>query len=65
MGQKKLGKWVRFWHSPYQNCVIQQFQAFFIGITLVDFDSFFKTFLTNRDKNEDENEKTWENESDI
>ena len=26
---------------------------------------YFETFLTNRDKNDDENEKTWENKSDF
>ena len=28
-------------------------------------DSFFKTFLTNRGKNENINEKNWENEFDL
>ena len=27
-----------------------------------NFDTFFRTFLTNQGKNEDENEKLWENE---
>ena len=27
-----------------------------------NFDSFFKTFLTNRGKNKDEDEKNWKNE---
>ena len=30
-----------------------------------NFDSFFKPFLTNRGKNEDEDEKIWKNEFDF
>ena len=29
------------------------------------FDPLFKTFVTNQDKNENENEKFWENEFDL
>ena len=34
----------------------------FMKIWEKNFDSFFKTFLTNRGKNEDEDEKIWEND---
>ena len=36
-----------------------------MGITLVDFDPFFRTFLTNQAKKENEDEKIWKNESDF
>ena len=41
-----------------QNQVVWQFSLKFVAKT---FDPFFKTFLTNRGKNEDKLEKKWEN----
>ena len=56
--KKKLGKWVRFLNYPYQNYVIWQFSWKSVE---KNFDPNFRTFLTNRDKNKNEDKKIWGN----
>ena len=58
---KNIGKWVRVFNSPYQNWVIWQFRCKSVN---KKFSPIFGTFLTNRGKNENEDEKMWENEFD-
>ena len=56
---KNMGKWIRFLNFPYQNLVLWWFSW---KSQKKNFDPLFKTFLTNRGKNENENEKIWKNE---
>ena len=46
-------------NSPYQSQIIWKFSC---KSKKKIFDAFFKLFLTNRGKNENEDEKTWQNE---
>ena len=56
---KNMGKWIRFLNFRYQNLVLWWFSW---KSQKKNFDPLFKTFLTNRGKNENENEKIWKNE---
>ena len=58
-GWKDLEEWIWFLNSPYSPYV--NFHENLRKKT----DPFFKTFLTNRGKNEIVNEKIWENEFDL
>ena len=56
---KNYGKMSPTFNSPYQNQVIWQFSR---TSEKKEFGPFFKTFLTNQGKNENEDEKNWKNE---
>ena len=60
-----LEKWIQFLNSPYQNYEIRLCGDFQENSPpkKTTFDPFCKTFLTNRGKNENEDEKILKNES--
>ena len=58
-GWKDLEEWIWFLNSPYSPYVNYHENL------REKIDPFFKTFLTNRGKNEIVNEKIWENEFDL
>ena len=63
MKMKKFGKMTSIFEFSISK---SGYVAIFMKILGKNFSAInFKTFMTNWDKNEDENEKTWENKSDF